>query len=1145
MQLIDDELAIAATDLGRFLSCRHLTALDIEVALGRRKKPPAIPDPFLELLQKRGKDHEDLDKKNRNDRGETVLDLTGCVRSEAEWRCVQAMKAGQPAIAQGVLRGEGFLGLPDILVKVARPSDLGPWSYEACDTKLALETRAATILQLCLYSELLERVQGVSPERFHVVTPLRPESYRVAEYAAIYRLVRGKLIEEAREDPAALLAANYPEPVELCDVCRWSYQCNKRRRADDHLSLVAGITRLQRRELEGNGIETLAELGEIRLPFPFKPSRGSVESLERAQRQARIQLEGRQRNELLHELLEPAEAGRGLALLPDPSPGDVFLDLEGDHFAAQGGREYLFGMTILDGAGKISHRHYWAFTESAERAAFETAVDEIMTLWAANPGMHVYHYAPYEPSAFKRLMCRHATRDREVDRMLRAGLFVDLYSVVRQGLRASVESYSIKRLEPFYGFAREAPVEKAAGARRVIELAIEDGDDGLLTPEVRELVRTYNEEDCRSALALRGWLESLRAEHERAGRTVPRPPLQDGSASEEQEARRAEIQAAMDALLEGVPTERSERTDEQQAKWLVAHMLEFHRREEKVSWWEFFHLCGLVDRDELMKEKAVVTGLEFVSRTPPVGRQRVPVDRYTFPVQEFDCWAGDELKTQDQQKWGTIEGIDHAARWIDVKKTKASADVHAVTAFVHNRVPTEPIPGALMRIAQDLIANGVDGKSSAARELLLRRPPRLSSGRFEVRSGESPREFARRAVVVLDRSILPIQGPPGAGKTWTGAHMIVDCVAAGLKVGVSANSHKVIRKLLEDAVKEAGNRSVPLRCVHKGSKDGSLQPGIDEVSANEAALDAIRTRAAEVVSGTAWLWSREDAADLLDVLFVDEAGQTSLANVLAMSLATKNVVLLGDPQQLEQPQRGTHPEGVGGSALEHLLGEHKTMPAERGIFLDRTWRLSPEICEFTSEVFYEGRLESQPTLARQKLSGAPPYEGAGLWFAPVKHDGNVNASAEEVAAVRSIVGVLLANGSQWTDHKGAMKPLTAAQILVVAPFNSQVNLLHASLDPMGVAAGTVDRFQGQEGAVVIYSMATSRPEDAPRGMEFLYDLNRLNVATSRARCACIIVASPRLLEPECRTPRQMRLANALCRYLEYAGETPGRIVRVL
>jgi uncharacterized protein len=253
-----------------------------------------------------------------------------------------------------------------------------------------------------------------------------------------------------------------------------------------------------------------------------------------------------------------------------------------------------------------------------------------------------------------------------------------------------------------------------------------------------------------------------------------------------------------------------------------------------------------------------------------------------------------------------------------------------------------------------------------------------------------------------------------------------------------------------------------------------------------------------------------------------------------MAQAAKSIVLLGDPQQLQQPQRGTHPDGVDASALEHLLPEgQKTIPAGRGIFLDKTWRLPPAICVFTSELFYENRLESRPGLERQVLSGAPPFEGAGLWFVPVEHDGNTNSSPEEVRAVAGIVEKLLATGSAWVNDKGAKAQMTAEKdILVVAPFNAQVDLLEEELGPRGVRVGTVDRFQGQEAAVVIYSMATSRPEDAPRGMEFLYDLNRLNVATSRARCACILVASPQLFEPDCKTPRQMKLANAMCRFLE-------------
>jgi uncharacterized protein len=450
-------------------------------------------------------------------------------------------------------------------------------------------------------------------------------------------------------------------------------------------------------------------------------------------------------------------------------------------------------------------------------------------------------------------------------------------------------------------------------------------------------------------------------------------------------------------------------------------------------------------------------------------------------------------------------------------------------------VRSDKIAGALLRLADDVIAYGLEGRAkSAERELLLANGPRLRKAGFARRAGESSLDFAKRTVLALDRSILPIQGPPGAGKTYTGARMIVKCVRSGLKVGVSAVSHRVIKKLLADAV-AAGKKEKPrmeLRCVHRHEKNEPIGPGIDEVKECEDALDAIRSGKAQVVSGTAWLWSRPEARGAVDVLFVDEAGQASLANVLAMSQAARSVVLLGDPQQLQQPQRGTHPEGTDASALQHLLGDHKTIPDDRGIFLSETWRLAPSICQFTSELFYEDRLRSTEGLEKQVLSGTSPYAGNGLWFEPVEHDGNRDNSPEEVAAVEAIVDRLLSKGSKWTDENGKSKQVDAADILVVAPFNRQVNRLQEALDSRGVRVGTVDRFQGQEAAVVIYSMATSRPEDAPHGMEFLYDLNRLNVATSRARCACILVASPRLLEPECKTPRQMRLANAMCRYVE-------------
>lgn len=1141
MQIADSALQLSASDLSRFLSCRHCTALDMEVAQGLREKPH-FSDPFLEMLVERGLAHEKEYVQSIEAGGDEVIDLGGLPRSEAAERCLEAMRKGQPAIAQGVLRGGEWLGLPDVLRRIEMPSVFGSWSYEVYDTKLARETRGTTILQLSLYSDLLAGVQGAPPERFHVVTPnsVDPvQSFRFSDFAAFYRLVRKGLKGAVAQDPAALALAHYPEPVDYCDVCRWWSHCDKRRRKDDHLSIVAGLTRLHTRELEAQGITTLETLGQVALPLPFKPHRGSKESVERVCNQARVQLEERNTGKPVRELLQPVEEGRGLAKLPLPSPGDIFLDLEGDHFAREGGREYLFGLTILEAGGKSRHIKLWAHSEAEEKAAFEKAVDEILASWASNSGMHVYHYASYEPAAFKRLMGRHVTRESEIDKMLRVGLFVDLYSVVRQGLRASVEKYSIKDLEKFYGFERQARLADASAARRFIERALEAEAPDVIPPEVRALVEDYNQEDCVSALWLRNWLEGLRHELEEGGAPVPRPVPGDGEASEEVQERKVEIQKAMDALLAGVPEAKSERTLEQQARWLLAHLLEFHRREDKVTWWEFYRLRDLVDDDDLLDERAVVTELKFVKRTPPKGRAKCPIDRYTFPPQEFDARENDELFTNEGKTLGTISDIDHGARWVEVKKRLDRVDDHPHAAFVHSHVPSGVIAGALMRLANDVIVRGFEEPAkSAARELLLGNAPRLRKGSHKRRDGETSLDFAKRTVLGLDRSILPIQGPPGAGKTYTGARMIVECVRNRLKVGIAAVSHKVIRNLLDEVVKAAVEEKVALSCVQKVKEKGPEVPGIEEVTDNDGVLDAFSEGRAQVGAGTAWLWSREDYAGLLDVLFVDEAGQASLANVVAMSQAARNVVLLGDPQQLQQPQRGTHPEGTDASALQHLLGNHKTILDDRGIFLSETWRLAPSICRLTSELFYEGRLRSRDGLEKQVLSGVPPYEGNGLWFEPVEHDGNRDVSSEEVNAVETIVDRLLGDGSQWTDQDGKSKRLAASDILVVAPFNRHVNRLQEALDSRGIRVGTVDRFQGQEAAVVIYSMATSRPEDAPRGMEFLYDLNRLNVATSRARCACILVASPRLLEPECKTPRQMRLANAMCRYVEIAAR-PG------
>jgi uncharacterized protein len=364
--------------------------------------------------------------------------------------------------------------------------------------------------------------------------------------------------------------------------------------------------------------------------------------------------------------------------------------------------------------------------------------------------------------------------------------------------------------------------------------------------------------------------------------------------------------------------------------------------------------------------------------------------------------------------------------------------------------------------------------------------------------------------------------------------MIRELVRSGRQVGVTANSHKVIRKLLSEVLKDA---DFPIRAGHLARAEDveeTTEPGpILALASNDEASEALLAGTVDVLGGTAWMWARPEFVDAVDVLFVDEAGQMSLANVLAVSQSAENLVLLGDPQQLNQPTKASHPDGVAVSALQHILGSHKTIPEDRGIFLPTTWRMAPSLCRFSSEMYYESRLHAKPGLEHQILQNAGDLSGAGLRFVDVDHDGNRNYAPEEVDAVAQLVERLTSGSVTWLDEKGISRSIGTDEILVVAPYNTHVNRLLEKL-PKGTHVGTVDKFQGQEAPVVIYSMATSRPEDAPRGLEFLYSPNRLNVATSRARCVAIIVASPHLFQPECRSVRQIKLANGLCRFREMA-----------
>ncbi|HUG95608.1 MAG TPA: TM0106 family RecB-like putative nuclease [Pleomorphomonadaceae bacterium] len=1158
MQLIDGAPVYSASDLVGFLECEHLTALE-RAALAGLVARPVLDDPELDVLRRRGELHERryLDLLLADGRSVVEIARDGSsqdhgaeLRAAAE-ETAAAMSAGADVIYQATFFDGRWRGHADFLLRVEsadRPSRWGPYHYEVADTKLARHVKAGAVLQICTYIDLLAAIQGVEPTWLHVIlggSAGGQRTLRVADFMAYYRAARQRFEEAVGPGAAPATyppSATYPDPVEHCDVCRWRLNCQARRRADDHLSLVAGISSRQRRGLQTRGIDTLEALGTLRLPVSPRLEGTSTAALERVREQARIQLAGRLQERIQYELFvppsgEPIPSELGLASLPVPSPGDLFFDIEGDPYAADDGLEYLFGVMDLDGTWQPT----WStdatgdFTPAGEKHAFESVMDLFAARIWQYPDAHVYHFAPYEPTALKRLMGRHATREDEVDRLLRGGALVDLHRVVRQSLRASVESYGLKHLEPIYGFTRSIDLRDAGSSIVAFEQWLELNEGDRPTADHLQRIEGYNRDDVESTRRLRGWLEGRRAELESlTGQPVPRPGPREPEPGQVLSDRQEQVAALANRLTAGVP--ESGRKPDQQARWLLAQLLSWHRREDKSVWWLYYHLLGLTDAERIEASQPLA-GLEYIGVVDRVKRSLV--HRYGFPDQEYDVRAGHGVRDPATQRDpGTVVASNEAARTIDLKRAVNNAGPHPTALVPFDRYDSSVLEDALMRLAGWVAEHHLeaDGPQRAASDLLLRHPPRVgqSIGAPLRQPGEVDLAAARRLALALDRSTLAIQGPPGSGKTYSGAHMALDLVRGGRRVGVTANSHKVIANFLGQLTKAAEKAGLEIAIIQKVTEPGDAfdHRSVHATNVNGEVLAALRSGGASVAAGTPWLWAREDMAAAVDVLFVDEAGQMSLANTLAAASGATSLVLLGDPQQLDQPLQGAHPPGADRSALAHLLGEAATMPDDLGLFLETTWRLHPDLCAYTSEVFYENRLEPEPHLIGQELRGPGLTSGTGPRLVAVVHEANDNSSPEEAKVVADLAETLIDGGATWIDQEGRERPVDWSQIVIVAAYNAQVGAIARLLPQARV--GTVDKFQGQEAPISIYSMASSSAEDAPRGMGFLYSGHRLNVATSRARCVAMVVASPRLLRVRARTPDQMRLANALARFAELA-----------
>lgn len=1118
MQKINNKIVFSASDITYYAECEHRTWLDrLNLDTPMEK---AEDDAQSKLVQTKGFEHEATFFAKLQESHDCVeIDTKQSLEKRIEATRL-AIEAGAEVIFQGTLSRGNLIGHSDFLLRLNTKSSTGKWLYEVADTKLAKSTKAKFILQLCFYSDLLSDITGQLPHHMHVELGTgKRVSFKVSDYFYYYKQLLERYLDYVASYPE--ITPPYPSPCNHCSLCPWRDRCEEKRISDDHLSAVANINRQQILRLEKAGVNTLARLADLSDEETIP--KFLVESLNKLRHQAALQLHERNTGKQKVVVLPFSDDKlRGFARLPNPNEGDLFFDMEGNPMH-EGGLEYLFGIYYFNN-GKPIFTPFWGHDREQERQAFSDFMDFVEARKARFPKMHIYHYANYENAALKRLMGLHGIKESAVNDLLREQRLVDLYTIVREGLRISKPSYSIKALEAFYADKRSGDVKKATDSIVVYEQWCESKEPALL-----ESIRQYNEDDCRSTWQLREWLLSIRpsdlnwysSSTEKAVEASPTKSKGDKTIKLE-----AELAIFHQRLV--VNPENSN-LDLSFAE-LVDSVLDFYRRANRPVWWSIFERQG-TELDLLLDDPETIAGMHSPE---DLGNK---LYRYTYPEQDFKLRESSRVSRLDNLKQTTLIKVDEQKRIVEFKLNLDKDEIapENLSLTVGSPISTDVMQNALFRFADSVIKD--EGKFKAVMDYLMRNIPDIQShnpGSVIVGDAENQLDQIISKVSSLNNSYLFIQGPPGTGKTYTGSHLIAELLQQGKTVAVSSNSHKAINNLLHAVdvrMTEAGKSYYGIKKVSKA--DDEIESAfIQNCYSN---VDIIDTSLPQLLAGTAWLLSNSELTTSYDYLFIDEAGQVSLANTIAMGMCARNIILLGDQMQLGQPIQGVHPGRSGESALEYLLDGESTIAPNRGIFLGTTYRMHPDVCRFISDAIYDSKLFSHRSTFKQSLilnsTAHLALKSTGISYLPVEHDGCSQRSEEEATIVRELVMNLLTQSYQ--DGEGKVHSIKLNEILIVAPYNMQVNLLKSTL-PEGARVGTVDKFQGQEAQVVIVSMTTSSEEYLPRFIDFLFSKNRLNVAISRARSNAILVTSKSLPKITCNTIFQMELINLLCRTISVA-----------
>jgi uncharacterized protein len=1111
------ERLITPSKITAWLECSHFLSLRNRADAGTLRVEPRPLGSLADLLIEKGAQHERNCLQELEDDGRSVYQVPGRNPDETFLRWVERignpMQDGHDVIYQMPLVHEGIRGIADFLIR--KEGVEGYCSYEPVDAKLTrIEGKPGHVLQLCFYADALEALTGRVPSEMHLwLGSGVSESLRVEEFRPYWRRLRRQLATLLDQDD---ITETRPEPCTHCDYCEFNPLCDAQWRNEDSLVYVANIRTPERHALEREGVRTVVELSTRAGSVPELHD----ENLERLVRQAALQVTSREHPEEapVYELVVPSEDpvfGHGFELLPAPDNGDVFFDFEGHPFwSAQNDLFFLSGLRYRDDVGEWCYDARWAHDLDAQALMVKELVEFFAERRTTFPNMHVYHYNHTERSSLERL-----TRGTETESLFGSlaatGLFVDLYVVAKNAFQVGTESYGLKSLEHLTGFERHGGIEQGAGAVVVYDNYMTAKDPALL-----EEIARYNEDDVAATMALRDWI-------------VARRP-------DEIEWRDAVLEQFDTSLDTDDLVERLKSYGEHSAEHLLGDLLNYWRRERLANTEPKFAQAAS-DFAMLYGDPDFIANLSFQGFEEVISKGAPAINaHFTWLEQPVSTIFNEKRNilftgVGVERGYGYLPEIDLENRALTMRwreRHEEAGGLPSVLTFDDYVGPMEK-PGVLFHLAEQIVhPDPADPPSRVSMALLARERPRFIRG-FGPESGlfSDDLESTLRWVGELDESYVAVQGPPGSGKTYSGSHIIYALIKSGKRVGITAMSHAAIDNLFDatyEVFAENGELGL-LRALRRGKKPkiGALEGVRYAASGNDAESTAFN-----LVAGTTWLWARPQLRPFpVDVLVVDEAGQLALADAVASANGAKNLILLGDPLQLSQVAQAEHPDGSGAIVLEHILGEQATLPEDQGVFISETRRMHPDVCRFISNQIYEGRLSSHESCAQQGTEF-----GTGLRWLEALHTNRSTESPEEADIVISQVTAML--GTPWVNQRGEEAPLRAEDFMVVAPYNDQVRLLRGAFDRTprlrGVQVGTVDKFQGREAPVVFFTMTTSSGEDMPRGPEFLFSRNRLNVAVSRARCLAYLVCTEQLLNSRARTIDEMRLIGTLSAFVEYA-----------